>query len=218
MPNLIIYGGTFDPIHNGHINTAINIQNHFNFERFIFLPCKDPLLKNAAQASAIQRVDMIELALAYQDPAKHFSIDLTEINRDSPSYMVNTLEHFREIYGKELAITLIMGNDTFSQLPQWHHWQDILGLTNLLVINRAGYEEQDRPEVMNNLLIKHETKDELAISQQAHGLILRFDAGHYNFSSSWVREQLREKNDLRSFVPEVVLQYIQQNNLYTFYG
>lgn len=214
MRNLLIYGGTFDPIHNGHINTAINVQNHFNFDRFVFLPCKIPLLKNDAVATAEQRIDMIELALAYRAKDKHFAIDLSEINRDSPSYMVDSLANFRHQLGNELAITLLMGADTFNQLPKWYAWQQLLTLANLLVIKRTGIDDMQTPELMKELLLKHESQDDKAIGIQAHGLIYRYDAGSYDFSSSWIRKQLAAGKNLNGYLPESVLQYIKQNNLY----
>ncbi len=175
MHNLIIYGGTFDPPHNGHLNTAINVQDHFNFDRFIFLPCKTPLLKNYAAATPAQRLAMLELALDLQNKTKHFGIDLAEIKRDTPSYMVESLHHFRQQYGERIAITLLLGADTFSQLPHWHDWQKLLTLANLLVIKRAGFSEQ-YSNAIKELLMRHETTDAKAITRQAHGFIYRYDA------------------------------------------
>jgi nicotinate-nucleotide adenylyltransferase len=213
LRSYIIYGGTFDPIHNGHINTAINIQNHFNFDCFLFLPCKTPLLKKEAIATPAQRVDMIELALApHQD--KHFAIDLSEINRDSPSYMITSLQHFRNQFGEDSAITLLMGSDTFNELPQWHAWQGLLTLANLLIIKRAGFDDSQFSDLVKKLLVKYETHNPKAICKQVHGLIHRYDAGGFNFSSSWIRKQFAAGKDLRDYLPESVLEYMEQNNLY----
>jgi nicotinate-nucleotide adenylyltransferase len=213
LRNYIIYGGTFDPIHNGHINTAINIQNHFNFDRFLFLPCKTPLLKRNAIATPAQRVDMIELALAHHQD-KHFAIDLSEINRDSPSYMIESLQQFRTQFSEDSAITLLMGSDIFNELPQWHAWQRLLTLANLLIIKRAGFDDSQFPDLVKELLIKHETHHAKAICKQAHGLIYRYDAGSFNFSSSWIRKQFAAGKDLRGYLPESVLEYMEQNKLY----
>ncbi|KTD26172.1 MULTISPECIES: nicotinate-nucleotide adenylyltransferase [Legionella] len=215
MRNLVIYGGTFDPPHNGHINTAINVQNYFHFDRFLFLPCKTPVLKNQAFATPEQRIAMLKLALTSQNRDKNFEIDLSEINRDSPSYMVDTLRHFRTIWGNTMPITLLMGADAFSQLPRWHAWEKLLPLANLLVIKRAGFIEEMNNDAINELLIKHETDDEKAITTQTHGLICRFNAGNFNFSSTWIREQLREHHDLTDYLPTAVIHYIKEKGLYT---
>ncbi|MDI9818855.1 MULTISPECIES: nicotinate-nucleotide adenylyltransferase [unclassified Legionella] len=213
MRNLLIYGGTFDPIHNGHINAAINIQNYFNFQQFIFLPCKIPLLKNKAIATATQRVEMLQLAL--KDLNKNFIIDLSEINRATPSYMVDTLGNFRQKAGENTAITLLMGEDTFRKIPQWHEWKRLLTLANFLVINRAGSDNSQPPDFLNKFFNAHKTNDNKAILNNAHGFIYRYDAGNFDISSTLIRNQLTEKEYLKDIVPSSVLSYIKQNHLYT---
>ncbi|HHF7343966.1 TPA: nicotinate-nucleotide adenylyltransferase [Legionella feeleii] len=212
MHNLIIYGGTFDPIHNGHIKTAINVQNHFNFEQFIFLPCKIPVLKKEAAATAKQRIDMLELALKNLD--QNFEINLSEINRESPSYMVHTLQNFRLELGGKLPITLLLGTDSFNQLPQWHNWQQLLTLANLLVIKRCGSDKVVMPEKIKKLLEQHETFDSKTLMKSPHGLIYFYDAGSFNISSSQIRKLLSEGKDLSTYLPEEVANYIKENQLY----
>lgn len=209
----MIYGGTFDPIHKGHINTAINIQKHFNWDRFLFLPCKIPVLKHQALASAEQRVAMIKLALADIDNG-HFDLDLSEINRKTPSYMVDTLSEFRQRLGEHLPITLIMGEDAFNQLPQWHAWEKLLTLANFLVIKRAGIDVNQRREPVKKLLRQHETQDKHALCQQAQGQIFCFDAGNFDFSSSWIRKQIAEGKNVSAYLSPAVLGYINQHHLY----
>jgi nicotinate-nucleotide adenylyltransferase len=212
---LIIYGGTFDPVHNGHIQTALKVQKHFNFDRFIFLPCKIPVLKNQAVATAAQRVKMIELSIAPYAKEGNFEIDLSEINRATPSYMVESLEYFRKQFGNKLAITLLMGRDTFNQLPSWHQWIKLLTLANILVINRAGYKEAPDSEQLKTLIQTHETSDESALTTQAHGLIYSYDAGIYDVSSSWIRQQIQKNQNLQGYLADSVLDYIRQNHLYS---
>ncbi len=216
MRNLIIYGGTFDPIHNGHIQTALNVQQQFNFDHFIFLPCKTPLLKNQALATATQRVTMIELALAPYSKNGKFEIDLSEINRNTPSYMVDSLEYFRQQLGNQLAITLLMGRDTFNQLPSWHRWSELLKLANILVIKRSGYEEITQSEQLKTFIENHETLESDELKNQAHGLIYSYNAGTYDFSSSWIRQQLQQKNtNMQDYLSDQVLNYIRRNHLYS---
>ncbi|MBA3536874.1 MAG: nicotinate-nucleotide adenylyltransferase [Tatlockia sp.] len=215
MRNLIIYGGTFDPIHNGHIKTALKVQKHFNFDCFIFLPCKIPVLKNQALATAAQRVEMLELALAPFAKKGNFKIDLSEVNRESPSYMVDSLEQFRKQLGNKTAITLLMGRDTFNQLPSWYHWLKLLTLANILVINRAGYSERPDSEQLNYLIETHKTCDESALTKQSHGLIYSYDAGIYDVSSSWIRQQINKNENLQGYLADSVLDYIRQNHLYS---
>ncbi|KTC78280.1 nicotinate-nucleotide adenylyltransferase [Legionella brunensis] len=212
MHNLIIYGGTFDPIHKGHLNTAINVQNHFNFDQFIFLPCKIPVHKNDAIATTKQRIEMLKLAL--KNLNKNFTIDLYEINRESPSYMVDTLEYFRHQLGANAAITLLLGADSFLQLPEWHQWERLLTLGNLLVMKRASTDDTRVPAALKKLLISHETDNSNTILNNPSGFIYRFDAGNFDVSSTWIRQRLAENKEITNYLPQEVLQYIKQNNLY----
>lgn len=228
MHNIVIYGGTFDPVHNGHINTAINVQKQFHFEKFIFLPCKRPLLKKDALASEEQRVAMLRLALGEQNKSYHFTIDSAEIDRVSPSYMVHTLEDFRQFYGKEVSITLLLGADTFLQLPQWYEWQKILVLANLLVIERPGvnsflshreintlpYHLEKLPSSLAQLLTTHWADNPKALLKSPHGLIYCFNAGNFPISSTWCRQQLQAGNLIKNYIPNAVMNYIKQYKLY----
>jgi len=208
---MVIYGGTFDPVHNGHIKTALNVQNHFHFDEFIFLPCKIPVLKKQAFATPAQRIEMLELALEPFAKENHFKIDLTEINRETPSYMVDSLHLFRKKFGKKKAITLLMGQDSFNQLPSWHKWSELLSLANILVIQRAGLS--NTPE-LKNWVQKYQTFDSSALKSQAQGLLYFYDAGTYKVSSSWIRQHHLEVNNLEDYLPASVLNFVQQNKLY----
>lgn len=212
LRNLIIYGGTFDPIHYAHINTAKIIQQHFNFEQFLFLPCKTPVLKKNSGATSEQRLAMLKLAL--NDEKDDFGIDLSEINREGPSYMVDTLKDFRYRLGNDVAISLIMGADVFKQLPLWHEWQQLLPLTNLLVINRTGTTEADFPSNVLELLNSHKTTKADTLLSKSHGFIYRFDAGKFDITSTLLRKKIAENEDISAYVPPSVLNYIQQNKLY----
>ncbi|RAP36281.1 hypothetical protein B1207_09030 [Legionella quinlivanii] len=210
MDNVLIFGGTFDPVHKGHLGIAENVQQHFHFQRFIFLPCKLPLLKQSATASPTQRLKMLELALADYPVSCHFEIDEREINRPSPSYTVTTLESYREELGENVALTLLMGMDSFHQLPQWHQWTRILELANILVIKRPDISPSDSSNLTESLS-RHLTKREVDLKNTAQGLIYFFDAGAYPISSTEIRRNslLNSEN-----MPESVLEFITHNKLY----
>ena len=213
LHNVLIFGGTFDPIHQGHLLTAIAIQKHFNFEQVIFLPCKIPLLKNNATASAQQRLEMLTLAIDEQDAAYHFKTDARELERKTPSYMVTTLEDLRRQWTDDRSITLLMGIDTFYQIPQWHKWQKLLTLCHLLVIDRPGVT-LEMPDEIPSLLKSHSTNDVSRIKHTRNGLILRYNAGHYDLSSCAIREKLVAGVDVSEELPPVIVDYIAQNRLY----
>lgn len=212
MHNILIFGGSFDPPHSGHLNTALAIQKNISFERFIFLPCKTPVLKKATTASCDQRIDMLKRMLA---PYPGFEIDLREIQRETPSFMVDTLANFREELGNKLSITLLMGLDAFLQLPQWHAWHKLLDLSHLLVMTRAEIDIQTMPAQLKTLLKHHEILDKTELFNQPHGKIYQYNAGEYAISSSSLRQKMEAGEDVRPYLPESVYQYINKQNIYS---
>jgi nicotinate-nucleotide adenylyltransferase len=211
MRPTLIYGGSFDPFHLGHLNTALSVQKYYHFERFIFLPCKIPVLKNATIASSEQRVHMVQLALK---PYPQFTYDCREIERDAPSYMVDTLQSYRDELGKGGSLTLLLGMDAFLQLPKWHRWQDLLKLSHLLVINRLGIAVAQCPSLLKELLKTHETSSQQDILQKSHGHIYRFDAGHYDISSTWLRQQIKQGNAVHDYLPHEIADWVNDVRLY----
>ncbi|MCX7117734.1 MAG: nicotinate-nucleotide adenylyltransferase [Legionellales bacterium] len=211
MRSFLIYGGTFDPPHQGHLKTAITIQHHLPFKHFLFLPCKTPLLKQTAVATPLQRIHMLKLVLKEH---KEFSIDTREITRNAPSYMVDTLTSFREELGDCAPITLCLGMDAFLQLPAWHAFEKILTLSHLLVLHRANFSESPLPESLQQLLSIHETFSPEDLFTRPCGKIYRLDAGHYPISSSQIRDDIRAGKNVEAYLPARVASYIFKQNLY----
>jgi nicotinate-nucleotide adenylyltransferase len=210
MRTIAIFGGTFDPVHNGHIETSKNIQTTFHFNNYYFLPCKTPTMKPATTANNLQRITMLELALKQLND---FSIDLREMNRDTPSYMVDTLTTYRTEY-KNASITLILGYDAFLSLPKWHHWEQIITLAHLLVINRNQFATTTIPEALQELLIKHKSKNKTDLQNNKAGIIYEFDAGNYLISSTEIKKELKNQLYIDEQLPIAVYQYIKEQKLY----
>lgn len=210
MNSIVIYGGSFDPVHNGHIHTALNIHGQFNCDRFIFLPCKLPILKNTTTATAEQRVQMLHLAL---QEYPFFSIDLREIQRTTPSYMVDTLCSFRQELGDTISITLLLGEDAFLQFDKWHEWQRIISLSHLMVMHRPDLQPGYSSD-LENLYSSHKTSILEDLNTSASGKIYEINAGNYQISSTWVRSQLQQGKDVSGYAPKTVLTYIQEQNLF----
>lgn len=210
MYHIAIFGGTFDPIHNGHLQTSLAIQSYFQFDTYLFLPCKIPTIKAPTLANSQQRIKMIELAI---NVYPGFKLDLREIERDSPSYMVETLQSFREEF-QDASITLIMGYDAFISLPSWHQWEKLITLANLLVINRDEFILHSMPIIIQKFLEQHQSTEKSELLNNKSGVVLRFDAGHYDISSTMIRKEIKQKKDVRSKIPIKVYQYIKDEGLY----
>ena len=209
--HIILYGGTFDPPHLGHLRTAEAIQFGCHADRFIFLPCKTPVIKSPALATPQQRIAMLRLAL---EPYKEFEVDTREITRAGPSFMLHTLESFREELGMRCAISLVIGMDAFMQLPAWHEWKGILKRCHLVVIDRQGYSEQDLSTPLKAYLSEHLTENANDLTKDASGRILRYHAGDYPISSHWLRDEIQQGHSITSYVPLTVDNYIKQQALY----
>lgn len=152
MHNIAIFGGSFDPIHNGHLQVSLSIQQHFKFDTYIFLPCKMPTIKPPTLANNDQRIEMIHLAIK---DFPEFKMDLREIERPTPSYMVETLESFRAELPND-SISLIMGYDAFLSLPRWYQWEKIITLSNLIIINRLEFSHLHPSKTMEKFLKEHQ--------------------------------------------------------------
>lgn len=210
MHSIALFGGTFDPIHNGHIKTSINIQKYFNFDSYRFLPCKTPAIKPPTIANTEQRITMLELAIK---KLELFQIDLREIERTSPSYMVETLQSLRREH-KESSITLIIGYDAFLSLPKWHQWEKLIEFAHLLIINRGLYNNEVTPSPLSALLKKHQVSEKEPLINYKAGAIYEFNAGNYPISSTEIRSLLKEQQNVSSLLPKEVYNYIKLQGLY----
>lgn len=211
MQKIIIFGGTFDPIHRAHIRVAKNVQNTFKFDKFIFLPCKEPLLKDKAKTPVKHRLKMLELALK---DYPEFAIDLEEIKRDTPSYMYLTIENLKKKYPKDTEFTLLMGDDVFRKFHLWKKYQEIIKEANVLVIYRKDGVGKELPQDIDNLLEKYEVKSIDEFMKFANKKIYRFNAGDFNISSTNIRVHNNKLQQIEKLLPKEVFAYICENKLY----
>ncbi len=210
MNNIALFGGTFNPIHLGHLKIATAIQTQFHFSSFLFLPARKPVHKGAS-TSASHRVEMLNLALQAM-PITAASICLDEINRTTPSYTVETLKQLRK-GSAPLSITLILGWDAFGGLTSWHQYEKLLSLCHLLVVNRPN-TDAPLPADLQALLQTHLTADSEMLKTHPYGCIYLFDAGTHDISSSELRKRIQQKQSIVDWVPAPVWEYIKKNELY----
>lgn len=216
LPNTVkrpigILGGTFDPIHLGHLRLALEIQRNCLLDEIRFMPCKIPVLKPNAHASAEQRIMLLRLAIVNEP---QFLIDTREISRATPSYMVDTLQSLREDF-PNTPLCLILGTDTLHQLHHWHQFEKLFDLSHLIIAHRAGTSLPDKkhpimPFIQPRLIA---SVDSLHTALAGHCWIQAITP--LSISSSDIRTQCNLHQSPRYLLPDAVWQYIQLNQIYS---
>ena len=212
MDNIIIFGGTFDPVHNGHIAMAEHAVATLNAKHCIWVPNKVPLLKNNTQATTQQRLDMLELAIQQSQFSKAFLLDKCEINRPTPSYTTDTLTYFRHFYGKKQSLSLLVGEDAFVKMNQWHDWENIIDLTHIIVVTRPSQACQ-WPKGIMAFFERYHSTDLSALTHSPCGKIHQLTM-QQDVSSTDIRNFLHNKETLKQVCPNPVVDYIVQNQVY----
>ncbi|MEN3258813.1 nicotinate-nucleotide adenylyltransferase [Sodalis endosymbiont of Spalangia cameroni] len=207
------YGGTFDPIHYGHLRPVIALARLVNLQQVILLPNNVPPHRPQPVASAQQRLAMARLAIA-EVPDALFTLDDRELRRSTPSWTVDTFEELRREYGPDAPLGFIIGQDSLLTLPQWHRGLALPDLCHLLVCARPGYGDGLDGESDNRWLTRRLTRDPQALHRQPAGLIYCADTPQLAISASDIRARYREGRACDGLLPPAVQGYIDEQGLY----
>ena len=199
-----ILGGTFNPIHYGHIRAAEQVFSALPVQEVQLLPCAIPVHRGAPQVSAKQRLSMIELAIAGR---KGLGINRLELDRGGPSYMIDTLRLIRE-QQPDQTVCLILGGDAFNAFESWKCAPEILDLVHLVVCQRPGIVSDP------GIYVERRVNTVERLSQVQQGFILFMSIDECNCSSSEVRRRLALSMSASDCLPEAVSEYIINNHLY----
>ena len=210
MSKLIAYfGGSFDPIHQGHLAAARELVDVFALATLVFLPAALSPLKQ--QSLAIQhRVAMLKLAI---EDDRIFAIDEQELHRPQPSYTIDTLRTLRTQYGVQQPLAFIMGMDSFLSLPKWRDWQQLTDFAHLIVVSRPDFDAQFSTE-LQAWLNNRRCNDRLLLEYQPHGLVYFVATQPYAVSSTDIRARLALGQNTSATLPARVAAYIQLHHLY----
>jgi nicotinate-nucleotide adenylyltransferase len=213
---IVILGGSFDPVHRGHVALARLFAGLLRPDALRILPAGQPWQKNGLEASDADRVAMLELAFAsLNGAALPVTIDLQEIERKTPTYTVETLRALRAELGPRTSIVFLMGADQLRKLDSWNEWRELFALANLGVATRPGYDlaqEALPPVVAQELSTRLATPDTVRLL--AHGKVCLAPTLDVDLSSSQLRAALQSGADASALGMAQVLDYIQQHNLY----
>lgn len=203
---ICLFGGTFDPVHYGHLKPLNELQQYLAADAVHVLPASVPPHRPAPLASSEQRQTMLQLALR-EYPG--FILDSRELERSGPSWTVFTLQSFRQQY-PDASLCLVMGSDAFDGLSSWYHWQQIPQLANIIVIERAGMKTAKRPDWAT----EHLVRDVDSLRESKSSSILFVSLKGYDISATEIRQRIAHKLDVTGMLPDKVIDYIRQNGIY----
>ena len=212
-PAIGIIGGTFDPIHIGHLGLAKSAKAALGLTSLCFLPTGNPWQKAHAVTPAEHRLAMLRIALAGWP---NVVIDTQEMDRSqqqpaAPSYTIESLVHMRGRVGAQASLVLVIGSDQLQRFNTWHRWQEILSFCHLAVTQRERVPLTDLPEAVEALVNQRGAQ---RLPNEPCGSIVLFSMPPMPVSSTAVRKSLRNHEDVSGLVPDAVLNYINQHSLY----
>jgi nicotinate-nucleotide adenylyltransferase len=209
-----LLGGTFDPIHIGHLRCAEEIREIFDLNRIIFIPASRPPHKLDAEITSFRhREQMVRLAI---EGNPTFSFSDIENQRAGKSYSIETVEYFLNEYLKTIEIYFILGQDAFHAIQTWKDWQKLLVLCNFAVLTRPGYENRGLSGILPEDFVSQFTYDDNADGfrgPSGHMIYFR-QVTFLDISSSDIRARVRQGKTISYLTPEPVRHYIKKNNLY----
>jgi nicotinate-nucleotide adenylyltransferase len=206
---LALFGGTFDPVHYGHLRCADEARQKLGLEKLFMLPSGTPAHRATPQATAGQRLDMLGLGLA-EFPA--LAIDDREILRSGPSYMVDTLRELRR-ENPTRSVLLLVGQDAANRLHSWYQWEELFELANLVILTRPNEVVDYRHDLANKISSRLvATTSELAISEATK--VMQLQVSPIDISATTIQSMMRLGRKPKSMMPDSVLDYIEENRLY----
>jgi nicotinate-nucleotide adenylyltransferase len=211
-----IFGGTFDPIHFGHLRLAQELAEGLALAEVRFIPAGCPPHRGKPGVSATQRLDMVRLAIAGNE---RFVLDEREILKQAPSYAVETLAELRRELGGTRPLCLFLGADAFMGLATWHRWQELFDYAHIVVAQRPGFSsmawEDNMPEALKKELHQRLQTSPQVLRETPAGAIVTFSITALDISATYIRNAIKSGKNPRYLLPDAVLQYIQQNHLYS---
>lgn len=206
-----IYGGTFDPVHYGHLKPVEILANQIGLSKVIIMPNNVPPHRPQPEATSAQRVHMLKLAIA-DKPL--FTLDERELRRDTPSWTAQTLQEWRQEQGPHKPLAFIIGQDSLLTFPTWHNYETILDNVHLIVCRRPGYPLTMAQEADQRWLDRHLTHDVESLHNRPSGVIYLAETPWFDISATIIRQRLERGESCDEMLPAAVLDYIREQGLY----
>ena len=210
MKALALLGGTFDPVHVGHLRAAIEAREALDAEELRLLPCALPPHRDRPSVGPEQRLQMLERAVA---GLPRVSCDPRELQRRGPSYSYDTLVSVRAEIGEQRPLVLVLGADAFAGLPGWYRWREIIELAHIAVLSRPDAHGLIDPR-LEELLAMTGTAEPAQLSRSPAGRVLRLEIPPLPVSSTLIRARLGQGRNVRYLVPDPVIELIREQGWY----
>src|SRR6185312_11114396 len=209
MQPIGIFGGTFDPIHFGHLRPAFELSQALKLAEVRFLPAGNPPHRQVPLASAELRLAMVKAAVAGE---KRFVVDDREVRRTGASYSVDTLTELRAEF-PDRSLCLMLGMDAFLGLPNWHRWRDLLGLAHIVVAHRPGWKAPTMGP-LGEVMVDHGTGTIRELHERTSGRIYVHAVTQLEISSTELRQLIVAGRDPRYLVPDEVRHILRESQCY----
>lgn len=208
-----ILGGTFDPIHYGHLRLAEEARARLGLQQILLIPAGQPAHRRPPVAAGRHRLAMVRLAV---EGNPSLEVDTAEIDSLQPSYTVPTLERLRAGVGMQRSLVLVLGADAFLGLPSWHRWRELFGLAHLAVATRPGHDLDAgaMPADLAGEFGQRLAPGREALAASAAGRVLPFAITPLDISATVIRQTLAAGGSVRYLLPDATLDYIHQHSLY----
>ena len=204
-----IFGGSFDPIHKGHIESLKSVTEKLNLSKVLVIPNKVSPLKDLSVASSLEKIKMLEIA--FKD-FKEIEIEDYELKKEGPSFMIETLQHLNKKLGKKKHYLLIIGEDSFQGFNRWKNYQQIINMTSILVMNRPGLNNDLTTKAieLHQDYIENTCRD----NNFKKGKIYFIKIKPNPASSTHIRENIDDQSVLAESLDDDVLKYLQEQKIY----
>lgn len=204
-----ILGGTFDPIHHGHLRLALELYERLDLKEVRLVPAAQPPLRDTPTTRAQHRLEMVKAAIV---GVPGLQVDNRELHRPTPSYTVDTLRSLRDDYPTQ-PLCLILGMDAFLKLPQWYRWEELITLAHLVVVHRY-HQSLPKVRVLSDFLNTYQTHEPNQLHQQMAGTVFLSEIPMLNISATQIRDLLAEGRNPCYLLPSGVLDIIYKYQLY----
>ncbi|XGA81276.1 nicotinate-nucleotide adenylyltransferase [Halomonas sp. CH40] len=208
-----MFGGTFDPVHLGHLRSAVEISECLQLDRLHMIPAPQPPLRDQPQVSAQDRLALLEAGVK---DTPGLIADGRELRRQGPSYSTLTLAELREEYGDTARLVMVLGQDAFLRLADWHQPEQLFALAHVVVMARPGYQP-NRSAALKELIGQREVDNVESLMEKPKGKLLALTLPTpMGISATHIRQRLAEHYSVRYLLPEAVEEQIHARQLYTF--